>query len=207
MGPSPPGCSSSPDGVGRTAGPPVRPPVAFSGLAIPPPAVHHTLASYTGFIAIAIPTILIAIATSGLYQRSNLQSVAEAGLPPAHCRRRWRGIHGGPWASLSCAVPTESSRLLIIYFGILSLALTGSGRYMWALWRDFLETARASLARTLPGPRGLGPSAERVVAHLARSPALGYRVVGFRRRARVRPRTEPPEQPAAARPAGAGQPR
>ncbi len=146
------------------------------GLAIPPPAVPHTLASYTGFVAIAIPTILIAIATSGLYQRSNLQSVAE------QASRLFIAVGGGVVFTVAVGVfvlrgPTESSRLLIIYFGILSLALTGSGRYVWALWRDFLGR-RGVLARTCL-VIGTGPAAERVVAHLARSPALGYRVVGF----------------------------
>ena len=95
------------------------------GLAIPPPAVQHTLASYTGFVAIAIPTILIAIATSGLYQRSNLQSVAE------QASRLLIAAGGGVVLTVAVGVfvlrgPTESSRLLIIYFGIFSLALTGS---------------------------------------------------------------------------------
>ena len=146
------------------------------GLAIPPPAVQHTLASYTGFVAIAIPTILIAIATSGLYQRSNLQSVAE------QASRLLIAAGGGVVLTVAVGVfvlrgPTESSRLLIIYFGIFSLALTGSGRYVWALWRDFLGR-RGVLARTCL-VIGTGSAAERVVAHLARSPALGYRVVGF----------------------------
>ncbi|MDE2994948.1 MAG: undecaprenyl-phosphate glucose phosphotransferase [Chloroflexota bacterium] len=166
------------------------------GLAIPPPAVDHTLASYTGFVAIAIPTILIAIATSGLYQRSSLQSVTE------QASRLFIAVGGGVVFTVAVGVfvlrgPTESSRLLIIYFGILSLALTGSGRYMWALWRDFLSR-RGVLARTCL-VIGTGPAAERVVAHLARSPALGYRVVGFVE-GKSTAETEPPEQPAAARP-------
>ena len=166
------------------------------GLAIPPPAVYHTLASYTGFVAIAIPTILIVIATSGLYQRSNLQSVAE------QASRLFIAVGGGVVFTVAVGVfvlrgPTESSRLLIIYFGILSLALTGSGRYVWALWRDFLSR-RGVLARTCL-VIGTGPSAERVVAHLARSPALGYRVVGFVE-GKSPADTEPTEQQAAARP-------
>ena len=166
------------------------------GLAIPPPLVDHPLASYTGFVAIAIPTILIAIATSGLYQRSNLQSVAE------QASRLFIAVGGGVVLTVAVGVfvlrgPTESSRLLIIYFGILSLALTGSGRYIWALWRDFLGR-RGVLARTCLVV-GTGPSAERVVAHLARSPALGYRVIGFVE-GKSAAETEQPEQPAAARP-------
>ena len=166
------------------------------GLRIPEPAVDHSLASYTGFVAIAIPTILIAIATSGLYQRSNLQSVAE------QASRLFIAVGGGVIVTVAVGVfvlrgPTESSRLLIIYFGILSLALTGSGRYIWALWRDFLGR-RGVLARTCLVV-GTGPSAERVVDHLARSPALGYRVVGFVE-GKTTAETEQPEEPTAARP-------
>ena len=161
------------------------------GLAIPPPAVPHTLASYTGFIAIAIPIILIAIVTSGLYQRSNLQSVAE------QASRLFIAVGGGVVFTVAVGVfvlrgPTESSRLLIIYFGILSLALTGSGRYVWALWRDFLGR-RGVLARSCL-VIGTGQAAERVLAHLARSPALGYRVVGFVE-GKTAAATEPPEPP------------
>ena len=166
------------------------------GLAIPPPAVPHTLASYTGFVAIAIPTILIAIATSGLYQRSNLQSVAE------QASRLFVAVGGGVVLTVAVGVfvlrgPTESSRLLIIYFGILSLASAGTGRYVWALWRDFLGR-RGVLARTCL-VIGTGPAAERVVTHLARSPALGYRVVGFVE-GKSPADTKPTEQPPAARP-------
>ncbi|MAG34787.1 MAG: undecaprenyl-phosphate glucose phosphotransferase [Dehalococcoidia bacterium] len=146
------------------------------GLAIPPPAVMHSLASYTGLVTIAIPTILIAIAASGLYQSGNLQSVAE------QASRLLIAVAAGVVLTVAVGVFTlrgtaESSRLLIIYYGIFSVALAGSGRYAWALWRDFLGR-RGILARTCL-VIGTGPAAERVVEHLARSPALGYRIVGF----------------------------
>lgn len=146
------------------------------GLAIPPPAEMHSLASYAGFVALAIPMIIITATASGLYQSGNLQSVAE------QASRLFIAVGGGIVLTVAVEVftlraSTESSRLLIIYVGVLSVAFAGSGRYAWAIWRDLLGR-RGILARTCL-VIGTGQAAERVVQHLVRSPALGYRVLGF----------------------------
>jgi exopolysaccharide biosynthesis polyprenyl glycosylphosphotransferase len=143
---------------------------------IPAAEEIHSARAYTGLLLTAAPIFLASFTAHGLYQRRNLRSIVD------QLFRLGAAVLMG--LVISVAVSSfvvrgwpDYSRLLLGYLWAGCTLMACLGRYAWVLWRDWLARSGAVVRTALVV--GAGAAGQRVAEHFARSPQLGFRVVGF----------------------------
>ncbi|MGH2351760.1 MAG: undecaprenyl-phosphate glucose phosphotransferase [Chloroflexota bacterium] len=136
----------------------------------------HSARAYGGFMAVATPIFLIAFAAYGLYQPRNRVSIVD------QLFRLATAVLVGLVATVAVSSFVvrgwpDYSRLLLAYLWVGCSGAACAGRFAWILWRDWLAGRGVAVRTALVV--GAGAAGQRVAQHLAQTPHLGYRVVGF----------------------------